>query len=77
MDKLVVLVGGEVFEVCFVEVMNDDFNMLEVYFVLFDMVCEVNCLKGEDMIVVNVMVFYLWKIFGVLGLLEQELDVFL
>lgn len=69
-DKIVVFVGGEVFEVCFIEVMDDDFNILEVYFVLFDMVCEVNCLKVEDMVVVNVMVFYLCKFFVVLGLLE-------
>lgn len=69
-DKIVAFVGGEAFEARFIEAMDDDFNISEVYFVLFDMAREVNRLKVEDMVAANVMVFYLRKFFVVLGLLE-------
>ncbi|EEI3887559.1 cysteine--tRNA ligase [Salmonella enterica] len=76
-DKSAVPAGGEAFEERFVEAMNDDFNTPEAYSVLFDMAREVNRLKGEDMTAANAMASHLRKISGVLGLLEQEPDVFL
>ncbi len=76
-DKSAAPAGGEAFEARFVEAMNDDFNTPEAYSVLFDMAREVNRLKGEDMTAANAMASHLRKISGVLGLLEQEPDVFL
>lgn len=62
--------GGEAFEACFIEAMDDDFNTPEAYFVLFDMAREVNRLKAGDMAAVNVMASHLRKLSAVLGLLE-------
>ncbi len=76
-DKSVPAAGGEAFEARFVEVMNDDFNTPEAYSVLFDMAREVNRLKSEDMAAANALASHLRKLSSVLGLLEQEPDVFL
>ncbi|MGQ7181110.1 DALR domain-containing protein, partial [Escherichia coli] len=74
-DKSVPAAGGEAFEARFVEVMNDDFNTPEAYSVL--MAHEVNRLKSEDMAAANALASHLRKLSSVLGLLEQEPDVFL
>ena len=76
-DKSVPAAGGEAFEARFVEVMNDDFNTPEAYSVLFDMAREVNRLKSEDMAAANALASHLRKLSSVLGLLEQEPDLFL
>jgi cysteinyl-tRNA synthetase len=57
--------------------MDDDFNTPEAYSVLFDMAREVNRLKTEDVAAANAMAAHMRKLSGVLGLLEQEPDVFL
>ncbi|NYY80728.1 hypothetical protein DMH27_21305 [Raoultella planticola] len=44
---------------------------------LFDMAREVNRLKTEDVAAANAMAAHMRKLSGVLGLLEQEPDVFL
>ena len=76
-DRSVPAAGGEAFEARFVEVMNDDFNTPEAYSVLFDMAREVNRLKSEDMAAANALASHLRKLSSVLGLLEQDPDVFL
>ena len=57
--------------------MNDDFNTPEAYSVLFDMAREVNRLKSEDTAAANALASHLRKLSSVLGLLEQEPEVFL
>mgnify|MGYP000054964626 CR=1 FL=1 len=76
-DKSVPAAGGEAFEARFIDVMNDDFNTPEAYSVLFDMAREVNRLKSEDMAAANALASHLRKLSSVLGLLEQEPDLFL
>lgn len=69
--------GGEAFEARFREAMDDDFNTPEAYSVLFDMAREVNRLKTEDMAAANGLAAALRQLSAVLGLLEQEPEVFL
>ncbi|MEX9839649.1 cysteine--tRNA ligase [Providencia rettgeri] len=76
-DKSAVPAGGEEFKARFIEAMNDDFNTPEAYSVLFDMVREVNRLKSEDMSAANGMAAQLRELASVLGLLEQDPEVFL
>ncbi len=76
-DKSAVPAGGDEFKARFIEAMNDDFNTPEVYSVLFDMVREVNRLKSEDMSAANGMAAQLRELASVLGLLEQDPEVFL
>ncbi len=76
-DKSAVPAGGDEFKACFIEAMNDDFNTPEAYSVLFDMVREVNRLKSEDMSAANGMAAQLRELASVLGLLEQDPEVFL
>ncbi|MEQ5286394.1 MULTISPECIES: cysteine--tRNA ligase [Providencia] len=76
-DKSAVPAGGDEFKARFIEAMNDDFNTPEAYSVLFDMVREVNRLKSEDMSAANGMAAQLRELASVLGLLEQDPEVFL
>ncbi|WOB92018.1 cysteine--tRNA ligase [Providencia sp. PROV175] len=76
-DKSAVPAGGDEFKARFIEAMNDDFNTPEAYSVLFDMVREVNRLKSEDISAANGMAAQLRELASVLGLLEQDPEVFL
>ena len=69
--------GGEAFAARFREAMDDDFNTPEAYSVLFDMAREVNRLKTEDLSAASGLAAALRQLSGVLGLLEQEPEVFL
>ncbi|CPR18166.1 cysteine--tRNA ligase [Brenneria goodwinii] len=69
--------GGEEFEARFREAMDDDFNTPEAYSVLFDMAREVNRLKSEDLHAANQLASALRNLAKVLGLLEQDPELFL
>ncbi|CAI0738802.1 Cysteine--tRNA ligase [Serratia grimesii] len=69
--------GGEVFETRFREAMDDDFNTPEAYSALFDLAREVNRLKAEDLNAANGLAAELRKLAKVLGLLQQEPELFL
>lgn len=69
--------GGELFEARFREAMDDDFNTPEAYSALFDMAREVNRLKTEDLAAASGLAASLRKLSAVLGLLEQDPEVFL
>ncbi|MGO2156779.1 MAG: cysteine--tRNA ligase [Serratia proteamaculans] len=69
--------GGEVFEARFREAMDDDFNTPEAYSALFDLAREVNRLKAEDLTATNGLAAELRKLAKVLGLLQQEPELFL
>ncbi|QGH60208.1 cysteine--tRNA ligase [Serratia proteamaculans] len=69
--------GGEVFEARFREAMDDDFNTPEAYSALFDLAREVNRLKAEDLTAANALAAELRKLAKVLGLLQQEPELFL
>ncbi|MEI2267016.1 cysteine--tRNA ligase [Erwinia sp. CGal63] len=76
-DPRAEIAGGEAFEARFREAMDDDFNTPEAYSVLFDMARDVNRLKAEDMAAANGLAGKLRQLAGVLGLLEQDPEVFL
>ncbi|PWC11169.1 cysteine--tRNA ligase [Brenneria roseae subsp. americana] len=76
-DRRVAAQGGEAFEARFREAMNDDFNTPEAYSVLFDMARDVNRLKTEDPQAANQLASALRNLANVLGLLEQDPEVFL
>ncbi|PWC22881.1 cysteine--tRNA ligase [Brenneria roseae subsp. roseae] len=76
-DRHVAAQGGEAFEARFREAMNDDFNTPEAYSVLFDMARDVNRLKTEDPQAANQLASALRNLANVLGLLEQDPEVFL
>ncbi|HDW8037667.1 TPA: cysteine--tRNA ligase [Yersinia enterocolitica] len=69
--------GGAEFEARFRAAMDDDFNTPEAYSVLFDIAREVNRLKTEDMAAANALAAELRKLAHVLGLLEQDPELFL
>ncbi|OWF79140.1 cysteine--tRNA ligase [Yersinia kristensenii] len=69
--------GGAEFEARFRAAMDDDFNTPEAYSVLFDIAREVNRLKAEDMTAANALAAELRKLAHVLGLLEQDPELFL
>lgn len=69
--------GGAEFEARFRAAMDDDFNTPEAYSILFDIAREVNRLKTEDITAANSMAAELRKLARVLGLLEQDPEVFL
>ncbi|AIN19242.1 cysteine--tRNA ligase [Yersinia rochesterensis] len=69
--------GGAEFEARFRAAMDDDFNTPEAYSVLFDLAREVNRLKAEDMTAANALAAELRKLAHVLGLLEQDPELFL
>jgi cysteinyl-tRNA synthetase len=76
-DTNAVPAGGAEFEARFRAAMDDDFNTPEAYSVLFDIAREVNRLKTEDITAANSMATELRKLARVLGLLEQDPEVFL
>lgn len=76
-DTNAVPAGGAEFEARFRAAMDDDFNTPEAYSVLFDIAREVNRLKTEDITAANSMAAELRKLARVLGLLEQDPEVFL
>ncbi|CNK28754.1 cysteinyl-tRNA synthetase [Yersinia mollaretii] len=69
--------GGAEFEARFRAAMDDDFNTPEAYSVLFDIAREVNRLKTEDITAANGLAAELRKLAHVLGLLEQDPELFL
>ncbi|MBK0032102.1 cysteine--tRNA ligase [Erwinia sp. S43] len=69
--------GGEAFEARFREAMDDDFNTPEAYSALFDLAREVNRLKSEDKTAADALAARLRQLAGVLGLLEQDPELFL
>jgi len=69
--------GGEAFEARFREAMDDDFNTPEAYSALFDLAREVNRLKTEDKATADALAARLRQLAGVLGLLEQDPELFL
>ncbi|CNI41685.1 cysteine--tRNA ligase [Yersinia pekkanenii] len=69
--------GGAEFEARFRAAMDDDFNTPEAYSVLFDIAREVNRLKAEDITAANGLAAELRKLAHVLGLLEQDPELFL
>ncbi|EKN4009799.1 cysteine--tRNA ligase [Yersinia enterocolitica] len=69
--------GGAEFEARFRAAMDDDFNTPEAYSVLFDIAREVNRLKTEDIAAANALAAELRKLAHVLGLLEQDPELFL
>ncbi|WOZ76419.1 MULTISPECIES: cysteine--tRNA ligase [Kosakonia] len=70
--------NGELFQKRFCEAMDDDFNTPEAYSVLFDLAREVNTLKHDgDSLGANAAAKKLRELAGVLGLLEQDPDLFL
>ncbi|MGK4327596.1 cysteine--tRNA ligase [Lonsdalea quercina] len=77
MDASAAACGGEAFEARFCEAMDDDFNTPEAYSVLFDMAREVNRMKAEDPAAANGLAAALRQLAKVLGLLEQEPELFL
>ncbi|MDA5491224.1 cysteine--tRNA ligase [Yersinia kristensenii] len=76
-DANVTPAGGAEFEARFRAAMDDDFNTPEAYSVLFDIAREVNRLKAEDMTAANALAAELRKLAHVLGLLEQDPELFL
>ena len=77
LDLSVAPAGGEVFVERFRTAMDDDFNTPEAYSVLFDLAREVNRLKADDLAAANALGAALRQLGGVLGLLQQEPEVFL
>lgn len=69
--------GGAEFEARFRVAMDDDFNTPEAYSVLFDIAREVNRLKTEDIDAANGLAAELRKLAHVMGLLEQDPELFL
>ncbi|MCZ3382896.1 cysteine--tRNA ligase [Kosakonia sp. SOY2] len=70
--------NGEMFQKRFCDAMDDDFNTPEAYSVLFDLAREVNTLKHDgDALGANAAAKKLRELAGVLGLLEQDPDLFL
>ncbi|TCC14748.1 cysteine--tRNA ligase [Kosakonia quasisacchari] len=70
--------NGELFQKRFCDAMDDDFNTPEAYSVLFDLAREVNTLKHDgDLLGANAAAKKLRELAGILGLLEQDPDLFL
>ncbi|MBS0910170.1 cysteine--tRNA ligase [Tatumella sp. JGM118] len=76
-DPSAVPAEGTEFEQRFRDAMDDDFNTPEAYSVLFDMAREVNRLKAEDPAAAEGVAAKLRQLSGVLGLLQQDPEVFL
>ncbi|QLB19377.1 cysteine--tRNA ligase [Mannheimia granulomatis] len=68
---------GEQYVEAFKTAMDDDFNTPGALAVLFEMAREINKLKTEDMVKANALAVRLKELAGVLGLLEQDPDIFL
>ncbi|AQS37048.1 cysteinyl-tRNA synthetase [Shewanella psychrophila] len=76
LDLTVDAAGSEEFVAKFNSAMDDDFNTPEAYSVLFEMVREINRLKGSDIAQASALGVKLRELAEVLGLLEQDVDVF-
>jgi len=76
-DAAAVAAGGDEFEARFREAMDDDFNTPGAYSVLFDIAREVNRLKAEDKVAADGLAARLRQLAGVLGLLQQDPELFL
>ncbi|QIM67028.1 cysteine--tRNA ligase [Mannheimia granulomatis] len=76
-DLADVATAGEQYVEAFKTAMDDDFNTPGALAVLFEMAREVNKLKTEDMLKANALAVRLKELAGVLGLLEQDPDIFL
>ena len=76
LDLSVDAVGTEEFVAKFKVAMDDDFNTPEAYSVLFEMVREINRLKGSDIAAASALGVKLKELAEVLGLLEQDVDTF-
>lgn len=61
----------------FMEAMDDDFNTPEAYSVLFDMAREINQLKEKNRSTAAGIAITLRQLANILGLLEQDPDIFL
>ncbi|MBM7073146.1 cysteine--tRNA ligase [Shewanella sp. 202IG2-18] len=68
--------AADAFVAKFNEAMDDDFNTPEAYSVLFDMVREINRLKGSDTVAANALGAKLKQLTDVLGLLKQTPEAF-
>ncbi len=60
----------------FTEAMDDDFNTPEAYSVLFEMVREINRLKGDDLAAASALGVSMKQLADVLGILDQDVDAF-
>ncbi|MFM5464352.1 cysteine--tRNA ligase [Aeromonas simiae] len=69
--------GGEEAVARFKAAMDDDFNTPEAYSVLFDLVRDINRLKGQDDVAAAGLAARLRELGGVLGILQQDADAFL
>ena len=69
--------GGEAFIERFKAAMDDDFNTPEAYSVFFDMVREINRLKGTDIAAASALGARLRELADVVGLLGQDPETFL
>ncbi|PPI86353.1 cysteine--tRNA ligase [Candidatus Pantoea edessiphila] len=75
-----ILKGNEInkkFENRFLNAMNDDFNIPEVYSIMFDMAHEINRLKNKNMKLANRISLQLRNLASILGILQQDPDLFL
>jgi cysteinyl-tRNA synthetase len=57
--------------------MDDDFNTPEAFAVLFDLTKEINRLREDSLATASLLGALLKKLGGILGLLQQEPEVFL
>lgn len=64
------------YEVAFKTAMNDDFNTPEAYAVLFELAKEINALKKHDRVAASALAILLRRLAQVLGLMQQDADVF-
>ncbi|MGL5948484.1 MAG: cysteine--tRNA ligase [Aeromonas sp.] len=69
--------GGEAQVARFVEAMDDDFNTPEAYSALFDLVREINRVKGDDSAQAAALGARLRELGAVLGILQQDPAAFL
>ena len=65
------------FKIRFCAAMDDDFNTPEAYSILFDMAREVNRLKSENLTEANHLAAEMRELAMVLGILQQQPEVFL
>lgn len=77
LDRDAVAAKEDIYVSRFKEAMNDDFNTPEAYSVLFDMAREINRLKSEDLVAASALGASMRELADVLGLLNQDPEVFL
>lgn len=69
--------GADAFVARFHAAMDDDFNTPEALAVLFDLVREVNRLRGEDLALAAAPAAELRRLGGILGILQEDPEVYL